>query len=198
VFPLYLVQGDRRVANFHLAFVKAFQQKLGLEYRPTGRGDLVASFGSEDLLHYIYGCFFSRWYRERYAVFLREDFPRIPFAERLDEFRARCRIGSELMALHTLSHPLEVREHFTMDVRVQTVEYEEGSNGMGRIRVAPDRWIDRVDKRVWEFAYGGYRPARKWLSDRKGAMVSAGQWNNYGSMLMALEKTVERMLETDL
>ena len=45
---------------------------------PDGRGDLDATFGPEDVFHYIYAVLHSPEYRRRYADFLKSDFPRVP------------------------------------------------------------------------------------------------------------------------
>ena len=61
-----------------MALLLAGSEELKTRYlRPLGRGDLVATFGPEDLLAYIYALFHSPGYREKYADALRSDFPHI-------------------------------------------------------------------------------------------------------------------------
>ncbi len=44
----------------------------------------------------------SRWYRARYAEFLRMDFPRIPFPEDTEDFEILSKLGWALMQAHLL------------------------------------------------------------------------------------------------
>jgi hypothetical protein len=63
------------------------------------------TFGPEDVFHYIYAVLYSPTYRERYAQFLKRDFPRIPLTSDLDLFRALCALGGELVSLHLMESP---------------------------------------------------------------------------------------------
>lgn len=88
VFPLYLYETPEtnplfaqnhisRIPNLSPAFVRAFCQKLGLNFISDGAGDLLNSLGPEDIFHYAYAVFHSPTYRQRYAEFLKIDFPRL-------------------------------------------------------------------------------------------------------------------------
>jgi len=57
------------------------------------------------VLRYVYAVLYSPTYRSRYAEFLKADFPRIPLTGDRDLFRALCRLGGELVALHLLESP---------------------------------------------------------------------------------------------
>ena len=46
------------------------------------------TFGPEDILHYAYAVFHSPTYRERYAEFLKIDFPRLPLTSDRELFKA--------------------------------------------------------------------------------------------------------------
>jgi predicted helicase len=119
VFPLYLypvsdntirqrfmfddVPGavGRRI-NLSTKFTKDFTQKLGLEFIGDGLGNLETTFGPENIFHYMYAIFYSPIYRERYAEFLKIDFPRLPLTGNVELFRALCGLGADLVALHLL------------------------------------------------------------------------------------------------
>jgi len=94
------VEVTERWPNFAPGFLADLKARLGLESIPDGRGDLEATFGPEDVFHYIYAILHSPTYRQRYAEFLKTDFPRIPLTSNLDLFRALCAKGADLVALH--------------------------------------------------------------------------------------------------
>ena len=58
----------------------------------------------EDIFHYAYAIFHSPQYRERYAEFLRIDFPRLPLTTSVPLFRQLGALGGELVAWHLLQH----------------------------------------------------------------------------------------------
>ncbi len=93
---------DGRVPNLSREFVSAMAERLGLRFVSDGVGDLAETFGPEDVFHYIYAVLHSPTYRERYAEFLRIDFPRVPLAGDVGLFRALCGLGADLVALHLL------------------------------------------------------------------------------------------------
>ena len=116
VFPLYVHprQGqivdengwvpaaNGRLPNLNGDFVAAASERTGLRFITDGGGDLVRSFGPEDVFHYAYAMLHSPEYRSRYAEFLMVDFPRLPLTSSVKLFRALCRLGADLVALHLL------------------------------------------------------------------------------------------------
>jgi hypothetical protein len=115
--------------NFSPQFIAAVKEKLRLEFLQEGKGDLQSTFGPEDIFHYAYAVFYSPTYRERYAEFLRIDFPRLPLTSGRALFKALAEKGEELVALH-LMDPSKVNHlitHFPVagsDV-VESVRYVE-------------------------------------------------------------------------
>ena len=56
----------------------------------------------------------------------------------------------------------------TGDNRVDNVRYRPPVNGSpGRVYINRDQHFDGVTPETWEFTIGGYRPAEKWLKDRR-------------------------------
>ncbi|MDQ7025443.1 MAG: type ISP restriction/modification enzyme, partial [Anaerolineae bacterium] len=68
-------------------------------------GDLEGGsvFYPEDVFHYAYAVFHSPTYRERYAEFLKIDFPRLPLTSNVDLFRTLCEKGEELVKWHLMT-----------------------------------------------------------------------------------------------
>ena len=42
----------------------------------------------------------------------------------------------------------------------------------GRVFINRDQYFEGVESEIWDFTIGGYRPAEKWLKDRKGRVLS--------------------------
>src|SRR5262249_42449031 len=82
LFPLYVDEQH----NFAAAFVDEFAAAASLRWQSRGCGDLVNTFGPEDLLAYIYALFHSTHYREKHADELRRDFPRIVTPTTAEQF----------------------------------------------------------------------------------------------------------------
>jgi hypothetical protein len=85
--------------------IAAVEQALDLRFVPDGKGDLQETIGPEDILHYAYAVFHSPAYRERYAEFLKIDFPRLPLTSDRALFAALVKKGEELVALHLMESP---------------------------------------------------------------------------------------------
>jgi predicted helicase len=114
LFPLYLYraaekraansadQSPRRTANFSPRFIEQLSQRLALNWIPDGSGDLAQSLGPQDVLHYIYALFHAPAYRERYAPYLRRDFPRVLLPASSAVFIELATIGARLVELHLL------------------------------------------------------------------------------------------------
>ena len=117
VFPLYLYpNGDlallidstdtvpwqpdpdhgNRVPNLAPAFVQAVEAKLDLTFQHPASSNQTDAFTPEDLLAYIYAIFHSPTYRERYAEFLKIDFPRAPITSDAGTLLAARRLGPRI------------------------------------------------------------------------------------------------------
>jgi len=195
---------DGRIPNLNPDFVSAFASRLGLEFISDGHGDLSTTFGPEDIFHYIYAVFHSPTYRQRYAEFLKIDFPRVPMTSRPELFRKLCFLGEELVALHLLESPylsqLITRYPVVGDNIVEKgfpkfVAYEEGAPGYVYINKA--QYFEGVPKEVWEFHVGGYQVCEKWLKDRRGRQLSFDDLMHYQKVVVALKETARLMGEID-
>ncbi|MFM6119162.1 MAG: type ISP restriction/modification enzyme, partial [Sphaerospermopsis kisseleviana] len=116
VFPLYLYPIDQatlidatptnapggRRPNLSPEFITEFSQKLGLEFIVDGKGNQKQTFGPEDIFNYIYAVFHSPTYRQRYAEFLKIDFPRLPLTSNLALFWELVAKGDKLVQFHLM------------------------------------------------------------------------------------------------
>ena len=111
LFPLYVFPvsgelgfGSRRALNLCTEFAENFADGLSLRWIEEGKGDLLphGTIGPEDVLAWIYAQLYSQRYRDRYAGFLRMDFPRIFQSRNLPLCQTLIHLGHELMSLHIL------------------------------------------------------------------------------------------------
>ncbi|MDZ4164942.1 MAG: type ISP restriction/modification enzyme [Smithellaceae bacterium] len=212
LFPLYLHISDSlefdvssnvlitRRPNLAPAFLKDFSARLGMDFIPDGQGDRVQTFGPEDVFFYMYAVFHSPAYRQRYADFLKIDFPRLPLTGDADLFRALCGFGAELTALHLLEKTPTLITAYPVagDNAVETVSYAEGSAGdAGRVWINKTQYFARVPPEVWDFHIGGYQVCQKWLKDRKGRKLSWDDITHYQRIVAALAATFRLMATVD-
>ncbi|MTF38198.1 type ISP restriction/modification enzyme [Cyanobacterium aponinum] len=217
VFPLYiypdtengqiLTQQEEKQANFSPEFLKAITDKLG--YTPS----------PEIIFYYIYAVLHSPNYRQRYAQFLKIDFPRIPLTNNPDLFKQLAEKGEILVNLHlmkklpdiktTMSNfisndnlPIFTQEkgefHYQGDDKneVTQVKYDENKQ---QVMINKDCYFCDVNKSLWEFKIGGYQVLEKWLKDRKKENISLTEKDiiHYQNILIVLQKTMEVMREID-
>ena len=57
------------------------------------------------VMDYIYASLHSPAYKEKYAEFLKIDFPRVPYPTDKDEFWRLVKIGTKLRSLHLMTDP---------------------------------------------------------------------------------------------
>ena len=208
LFPLYVwpknapVQLEsNRVPNLTPAFIKAMREALDLDFVAEGEFDPAAAFGPEDVFHYIYAVLHSPEYRRRYADFLKSDFPRIPLTDNRDLFAALVKRGRRVASLHLMDAEgasLPVFPH-TGSNQVDKPRYAPPSSEQepGRVWINRDQCFEGVDATTWEFTIGGYRPAEKWLKDRKHRVLSYDDITHYRRICAALAETREIMQRID-
>jgi predicted helicase len=192
------VKGRR--PNLNPQFVQDMAEKLGLEFITDGTGDLQATFGPEDIFAYAYAIFHSPAYRERYAEFLKIDFPRLPLTGDSDLFRTLVERGVELIDLHLMRSPA-LTEFITTypadgnnEVASGHPRYTEADQ---RIWINPEQYFAGVPPEVWEFYVGGYQVLDKWLKDRRGRTLSYDEIRHYQRIVIALRETIRLMDEID-
>ena len=213
VFPLYLCPNgtlaeedlfahhNGRRPNFSAAFIQEFCGKLQVKFVPDGLGRPGKRvIGPELIFHYAYAVFHSPAYRERYAQFLRADFPRLPIPGDFALFRALAGIGGELVDLHARgkgegqgpSFPM-AGENLVEDARYQPPQGQEP----GRVWINDKQFFAGVPEAVWEFPIGGYLPAQRWLKDRKKRKLTYEDITGYARIVFALAETRALMAQID-
>ena len=209
LFPLYLYPlGEdamqlgipQRTPNLAPTFTGALADATGLRFTPDGPGDLNATFGPEDVFHYIYAVLHSPEYRRRYADFLKSDFPRVPPPGDRALFAELVGLGARIAALHLMEGNGVDAPAFTVagDNRVERVRYAEPSGDTpGRVWINGEQHFEGVSPETWALTIGGYRPAEKWLKDRKGRTLSFDDIAWYRRVCAALAETPRVMERID-
>lgn len=187
---------DGRRANLDREFLNQLSAATDLEFIPDGAGDLKASFGPEDVQHYIYALLHAPSYRSRYGEFLKTDFPRIPLPPDKELFAALAPLGARLSGLHLFKESGPDQPDFPVAGGAE-VEKHHYDGERERVHINPGQYFAPVTKAVWEFRVGGYLPAQKWLKDRKGRKLSADDLAHYRKMIGAIAGTISVMAEID-
>ncbi len=186
VFPLYLYEENMGKMEKRANLDKDIVAKLRASASPR------EELSPEDIFDYIYGVLHSPAYRAKFKEFLKVDFPRIPYPKDSAEFVRFRDAGRELRMVHLMrdSEPTlsETRARFPVvgDNTVDKVEWEDG-----RVYINATQYFDNVPVEAWEQPIGGYRPAEKWLKDRKGRILTQDDLKHYQRIVLALMKTAE-------
>ena len=176
----------------------SLKQLLGISVRlnEPSKGDKEVP--DTDVFDYVYGILHSPGYRNRYAEFLKDDFPHLPLTGNIELFRALVRLGGELTALHLLESPkLDKPITEFIDGRNPEVEKVSWSKNTVWLDKAQTTGFKGVSEDVWNFHIGGYQVCEKWLKDRKGRTLSADDIAHYHKIVVALSETIRLMKEID-
>lgn len=192
IFPLYLypdtnkpqqLQQEKR-PNFSEYFLKKIELNLG--YTPT----------PEAIFYYIYAIFHSPTYRNRYAEFLKIDFPRVPLTSDNKIFTQLATYGEKLVALHLMKSPKlnKIITQFTGNGGNKIVDagHPKYTNGAVIINKKGDKFTG-IPEEVWNFYVGGYQVCQKWLKDRKGRTLNDDDIQHYQRVIIALKETIKLM-----
>ncbi len=218
-FPL---SAKGRRPNLSREFVADMEDKLGIPFQTEGSafadtqavgatyhvarsadpGDETGAdwFGPEDVFYYAYAIFHSPTYRERYAEFLKIDFPRLPLTADLSLFAALVNLGAELVSLHLMKSPKLSGFMTTFDIEGDNEVargYPKYNEVKGRVAINKRQYFGGVPPEIYDFHIGGYRVAEKWLKDRRGRKLSYDDLRHYQKIIVALSETRRVMSDID-
>lgn len=196
LFPLYLYpeensedwyeqQQTERKPNLALQVIEKLSTAFGKKSSP------------EEILYYIYGIFYSNIYRERYAEFLKIDFPRVPFTSNYTIFRQMAELGEKVAALHLLKsseldNPISRYNGSGEDNKIEKPKYNEKEK---RVYINNEKYFDNIEPEVWNYMIGGYQVLHKYLKDRKGRQMDDPR--HYCRIVTALAQTIEYQKKID-
>ena len=155
----------------------------------------------EEILYYIYAIFYSNIYREKYAGFLKIDFPRVPFTTDYSIFHKMTALGNQLVELHLLKENCKLLEKHDSKYdgegtdKIEKVVYIEKEK---RIYINSHRYFDNVLPEVWNYQIGGYRVLKRYLDERRKAGKRLENSRYFIRIITALSHTIKIQAEIDL
>ena len=187
------ISNQQRTPNLNKEIVNEIGEKLGLPFtneKQTGK----KTFAPIDILDYIYAVLHSPTYREKYNVFLKIDFPRVPYPKDKETFWQLVKLGSQIRQIHLLESPI-VEKAITKysiagDDIVTKIKYQDN-----KVYINDTQYFDKVPENAWNFFIGGYQPAQKWLKDRKNQKLEFNDIIHYQKIIVALNETDKLMKE---
>ena len=182
------------------------------ERQPNLNPNLLAALanahGSEPLpeaiFHYIYAILHAPTYREKYAEFLRSDFPRVPFTADKSLFTKIASLGKRLSDLHLLTSPeLDppacrfegAGDSVVMRTKAQGFHYNPDEC---RMYINKTQHFGPISPDVYAYRIGGYQVCDKWLKDRKDRHLELNGIRTYCQMVTAIGITIEIQQELDI
>lgn len=152
----------------------------------------------EEIFYYVYAILYSNIYREKYAEFLKMDFPRIPFTKDRKLFEKMVKLGNELSEFHLLKsthldNPI-AKFQGSGNGFVKKVRYDEKTH---KVYINDNDYFENVYDNIWKYYIGGYQVCNKWLKSRNGRKLSLDEIENYCKVVTAIEKTIEIQKKID-
>ena len=168
---------------------KAVYEKLNITYKKK--------LTPEEIFYYIYAVFYSNIYRERYAEFLKIDFPRVPFMSDYKLFQKLANLGNQIADLHLmksdqLNKPISKYQGIGDNDRIEKIVYSEEEQ---RIYINKEKYFDNVSPELWNYQIGGYQVLQKYLKDRKNRIMDDPRY--YCRVLTAIAKTIALQNQID-
>lgn len=206
-FPLYLYPPSEEKKKRGIHALMLFEPEA--EYGKKGKKPNIApkvfeqlekSYkkkpSPEQILHYCYAILYSNIYREKYAEFLKIDFPRIPFTTDCKLFLQLAGYGEELKQLHILEHKSfnksAVKYSGAEEDKIEKPFYDEDKQ---RIYINSTNYFEGVSKEVWDYYIGGYQVLKKYLDWRKGKQMDKS--SDYCKIITAISGTIELQKQID-
>ncbi|MHB8952445.1 MAG: type ISP restriction/modification enzyme [Pirellulaceae bacterium] len=184
--------------NFSMEFVEQFAHHLSLTWHVdvSGAGE-SRQFTPWELFCYVYALFHAPSYRQRFATWLRIDFPRVFVPAHRALFRSLSRLGARLIARHLLQGDPPARlmiEGASPGARVGAGFPKWAA---GRVCISRNLSIGPLPRHVWEFRVGTHQVCRKWLKDRRERELLPADLTHYSHILAALIDTFACMQQVD-
>jgi predicted helicase len=182
-FPLYLYKPEEKKKKSGFQTMLLFEPEA--EYGKGGKKPNIAPGvfemlqkaykkkpTPEQILYYCYAVLYSNVYREKYAEFLKIDFPRIPFTSDYNLFLQLAEQGEELAQLHLLKSKILNRPGARyLGTGADTIEKPVYDEQWKCVRINETKYFEGISKEVWEYHIGGYQVMEKYLKDRKGRQM---------------------------
>ncbi|MHB8970843.1 MAG: type ISP restriction/modification enzyme [Pirellulaceae bacterium] len=194
--PAFSTVGPRR-PNFSADFVDRFASQLNLSWNAETGAVRAEQFTPWELFCYIYALLHAPSYRQRFAAWLRIDFPRVFVPVQSALFRSLSLLGAQLVEHHLLRGEPSVRVAFEGPLSANQVGAGFPRWAQHRIYLNRDLSVGPVAQNVWEFRVGTHQVCRKWLKDRRGRELLPADLLHFGRLVTALDDTLICMRQID-
>ncbi|MGI9306437.1 MAG: type ISP restriction/modification enzyme [Gammaproteobacteria bacterium] len=190
--PLYLYEEmhgkTEKRANIAPEFAEKIAAAAGMSYAENGGADCITP---PQILDYVYAVLHNPYYRKKYAEFLKINFARIPKPQNKTHFAQTAKTGGELRRLHLLEEKSldDNAVQFHGDSCVVEFVKPEQDNKTLKININAKSHFSGVPQAAWNLTIGGYRPAEKWLKDRKTRTLKYKDQRAYAHLITALAQT---------
>lgn len=207
--PLYLYKTEEKKRKSGIQAMMLFEPTV--EYGSKGKIPNIApkvfeqlekaykkKISPEEILYYCYAVLYSNIYREKYAEFLKIDFPRIPFTSDYKIFSQMAELGEELAGLHLPDSPKFkgtkpiAKYNGVGDDKIKKPIYDEQTK---RIYINEKKCFENISSEVWNYHIGGYKVMEKYLKDRKGRQMNDPA--TYCKIATAISETIQLQKKID-
>ena len=135
-----------------------------------GRPQRGRQLTKDDIFHYVYGVLHDPVYREKYALNLKREFPRIPF---YPDFWRWAEWGEKLMELHIgyeTVEPWPLTRTDTPDEKARAAGVApkamlKADRDNGSIRLDTETTLSGIPKEAWDYRLGN-RSGLDWILDQ--------------------------------
>lgn len=188
--PLFLysdsLDGEKRRPNLNNDVVKKFESVTDLHFSVEDSG---SDLNPISIMDYCFAFVHANPYIDRYKDYLAEDYPRIPMPTDASFFVSLSKLGEKL---RTAQNYAGNAHSASVSLSSDSCEIEiKPKYQAGRIYVSKSNYIEGVVSEVWEYCVGGFRPAEKWLADRKGMLITEQLFDEYSNVLGSIEESIQ-------
>ena len=171
-------------------------ENLSPKFRAYINNCYSTTVAAEDILGYIYAVLNAPSYQQRFAEFLKGDFPRIPFPEKHEHLEDLAAWGNKLINAHLLR---AFPEH-------KNLLQGKGNKIIGKPRHDPSKnklfinenlFFTRVTTEIWQFQIGGYKVLEKYLKARKGRSLSLEEIQTLERIIHSINFSIGAVAEID-
>ncbi len=153
----------------------------------------------EEIFYYIYAILHSPTFREKYAEFLKMDFPRIPFTESLTKFQTLANMGEQLVKKHLLKEIPHEPEYNEIGIfkgqgdKIVINPYFVDN----KLYINKTQYFETIEENIYNFYVGGYQVLDKYIKDRKNRELSHNEIDNITNIIKVLNFTIKQMILID-
>jgi predicted helicase len=154
-------------------------------------------YSVQEIMGYVYAILHASDYRERYAAFLRMDFPRISLPSSSEAFESLSALGWALLRAHLLKEVPSERGVTYRGRGTHQIEAPRYSAAEATIWINNQQGFAPVPPAIWEFHVGGHQVLAKYLKSRSGRALSLDEINHVCAVAESISFTLQQVARID-